>query len=190
MNAVQAGDEAARAAVSTVDFPGEVGSWEIVEISPESTGPCQLQELRNKLRAANQDVEFHAQKYGNFLDDNKGVYQQYKARIDKDPDVELRGELAEFKAKLDELDKEEKLLEQALKDATGEMNKRKAAAGISLMGATVTNDFDGDVATMEAVVNVNEKPYTFLLQKYNLVNKANQSTPRSRWIIADIKEQT
>jgi hypothetical protein len=189
MSAVQAGDEAAQAAVSTVDFPGEVGTWEIVEVSPETTVPCQLPELREKLRAANQDVDYHAQKFGNFLADNKDLRERYESQIAKDPDYEFKGELAEYKAQWDELSQEEKRLAQIAKDTANEMDKKKAAAGISLMGATVTDDYDGDVAVKEAVVRVNDELYTFTLSKYNLVNQVNQSRPRSRWIISDIKKQ-
>jgi hypothetical protein len=188
MNAVKSGDDAARAAVSTVDFPGDVGSWELVEISPETTVPCQLPELRKKLSSANQDKEFHAQKYGIFLDDNKQIHQQYLAQMEKNPDAELKGRLAEYKEELDKMDQEEKHLEQLVKDINRDLERSRSAAGISLMGATVTDNYDGDVGVVEASVLVDDKPYTFTLRKYNLVNKANQSRPRSRWIIADIKQ--
>jgi hypothetical protein len=188
MNAVKNGDDAARAAVSTADFPGDVGTWEVVELSPETTVPCQLPELREKLREANRDKEFHAQKYGIFLNDNKEIHQQYLAQMEKDPDAELKGRLAEYKEELDKMDQEEKRLAQLVKDINGELEKSRSAAGISLMGATVTDDFEGDVGVIEASVLVDDQPYTFTLRKYNLINTANQSSPRSRWIISDIKQ--
>jgi hypothetical protein len=76
-----------------------------------------------------------------------------------------------------------------MKDINAELNKKKAAAGISLMGATVTDQYDGEVAVIKAAVKVNEEPYTFTLSKYNLINQANQSRPRSRWVITDIQKE-
>jgi hypothetical protein len=189
-SAVESGDEKARAAVSSVDFPGAVESWEIVEVVKEvTTVPFALPELREQVRVAQTEVDFQAQKYGIFLDDNKRLHQQYKARLASNPDFEFKGELAEFKEELDALNEEEKRLKSELDESNRRMEAERNAAGISLMGASVTGDFDGEVDVMEYSVRVNDKPYKFTLSKYNLVNKVNQMKPRSRWVITDIQEQ-
>ena len=54
---MQTGDESAVEAVSLVGFSGEVKAWEIVEISPESSEPFLLPELRRKTAAAKTVLE-------------------------------------------------------------------------------------------------------------------------------------
>ena len=46
--AIQSGNESAAKAVSVVEFPGEVVSWEIVEVGPTSIEPFALPELDDK----------------------------------------------------------------------------------------------------------------------------------------------
>jgi hypothetical protein len=188
--AIEIGDEQARAAVSTVDFPGEVGPWEITEVVSESTEPFALPGLRQKAREANTEVDFHAQKMGNFQSDHKPLFQQYQARIKEDPDYEFEGELAEFKEEYDKLLEEEKRLKQDMADVNRQMETERVSAAISLMGSSVSDQFDGDVSVMEVLVRVNDRPYKFILREYNLINQTNQSRPLSRWVITDIQEQS
>ncbi len=79
-----------------------------------------------------------------------------------------------------------------MEEANRALQREKLAAGISLMGATVTDDLDGEVITKEARVNVTtsagEKSYLITLKNYNLVNQQNQANIRSRWIVADVQE--
>jgi hypothetical protein len=79
-----------------------------------------------------------------------------------------------------------------MEEANRTVQREKLAAGISLMGATVTDELDGDVMTKEAHVNVTtsagDKSYLITLKNYNLVNQQNQANLRSRWIVAGVKE--
>ena len=92
------------------------------------------------------------------------------------------------------IEQQDKDLRAVVDEIHRELEREKASAGISLMGSSVTSNLDGDVEHKEVLVNV-ERPggaaesYRFFLRKYNLFNKANNSKPRSRWIIADIREQ-
>jgi hypothetical protein len=191
--AVRNKDKPAMAAVSAVDFPETVQSWQIIEIGPESVTPSPLKGLRRTLREANMDLKYIAEKDYLFLSDNQHLYRRHKAQIEKNPDAEFKGELAEFHQEFQEIRKKGEEAEQAVEKATREFEREKLAAGISLMGATVTDDLDGEVLTKEARVNVKtpagEKIYLITLKNYNLVNQQNQSKMRSRWIIAEVKEQ-
>jgi hypothetical protein len=191
--AVQSGDDQARAAVSNVGFPGEADSWGMGELVNESTESFKFPELRQKVRQAQSELEFFNQKWGNFLSDNERLHEQYQARIKQDPDYEFKGDLAEFKEEMDALLEEEKRLQKHVEDTSRQMETERNSAGVSLMGSTVTGDFEGEVAVKEYLVRVTsgsgEKLYKFTLSKYNLVNKSNQSKPRSRWAITKIEEQ-
>jgi cellobiose-specific phosphotransferase system component IIB len=190
--AVKNGDNAAMAAVSTVEFPETVQSWTVVEMGPESVSPFPLKELNRVLREARMDLEYIAEKDYTFLSDNQNLYKRYKAEIEKNPDAELEGELADFHQEFRDIRQKGEDAEKAVEKANREFEREKLMAGISLMGATVTDDLDGEVVTKEAVVNVmtssGQKTYRIKLRNYNLVNQQNMANLRSRWIISDVEE--
>jgi hypothetical protein len=190
--AVRNGDNTSLAAVSAIDFPETVQSWEVVEISPESVGPFALKELNRVAREAKMDLQFYAEKDYLFLSDNQHLYKRYKAAIEKDPDVELEGELGEFQKEHLDIREKGEAAERAMEEANRAVQREKLAAGISLMGASVTDDLDGDVMTKEARVKVTtsagEKTFLITLKNYNLVNQQNHNI-RSRWIVAGVEEQ-
>ena len=192
-DAVQSGDETARATVSAVEMPVKVQSWEIIEIGEQSTAPFALPELLKKARNAKRETDYHAEKMGIFIDDNRATHERYKNQMNHDPDAELKGDLVEHHEKWEELIQEEKELAAAMKQANRDMELERNAAGISLMGAAVNENLDGDVATNEVLVNVDtgtgEKRYRFTLKNYSLFNTKNQIQQRSRWTITDIQEQ-
>jgi hypothetical protein len=193
LGAVRNGNKTSQAAVSAMDFPETVHSWEVVEIGPESVEPFALKELNRVAREAKMDLQFYAEKDYLFLSDNQHLYKRYKAAIEKDPDVELKGELGEFQQEFLDIRKKGEEAERAMEEANRAVQREKLAAGISLMGATVTSDLDGDVMTKEARVKVTtsagEKVYLITLKNYNLVNQQNQANLRSRWIVSSVEEQ-
>lgn len=193
-SAAEAGDEATLYAISRVEFPGVVESWEILETGQELTGPFQLPELRRKVSEAKRELDFFQQKEANFLNDNEESYQEYNALIAEESEKEFSGALAEFQQKYEELLGEGEKFAKAFEEANQEMEKEKSAASISMMGGTVTDKFDGEVTAREVLARVTtqeagEKTYVFSLRKYNLVNTQTTARARSRWIIADIQER-
>lgn len=194
LGAVQSGDEAARSAVSRVGFDEAFESWNVVEVGPESTEPFRLPELRRTAQEAKSDLDLQDEKNAYFIRDNRDIYERYQAQLQKDPDYQFKGDLAKFHEEWQERSEEQKRLEAELERVTTEMQRERATAAISLMGGSVTDDFEGEVAVREARVNVvhgegGETPYRFTLRKYNLVNKTTNHSPRSRWIITGILEQ-
>lgn len=190
-DAEQSGDNTALAAVSVVEMPVDVQSWEIVEIGTESTETFNLPELLRAVRDAKREVDYHAEKMGIFMDDNKSIHKQYMDQLEKDPEAEFEGDLAEHQKKWEELLQVEKDLAATHKQANRAVEIERACAGVSLMGSAVNENLEGDVAIKQAQVNVNsgseEKVYLFTLKNYSLFNTKNQIQQRSRWIIADIK---
>jgi hypothetical protein len=180
------GDNPAMAAVSAVEFPEKVTSWEVVEIGPESVVPFAFKEMSRTKRLAEMDLKNIAEEDYLYVSDNQHLYKRYQAAIEKDPDVELKDELLEFQQKFNDIRKRGEEADKAVEEANRALNREKSAAGISLMGATVTGELDGDVAVKEARVNVNGKPYRITLKNYNLADKQGNKA-RSRWVITDVQ---
>jgi hypothetical protein len=191
-DAVQSGDNTALAAVSAVEMPVKVQSWEIIEIGEESTRPFALPELLTKAREAKRECDYHAEKMGIWIADHKANHERYMNRKNHDPDAEFTGPLAEHHEEWQVLCQKEQELQETFKSANRDVELERAAAGISLMGAAVNEFLDGDVAIKEALVKVDtgsgEKEYRFTLKNYNLFNTKNQIQQRSRWTITDISE--
>lgn len=180
------GDNPALSAVSSIEFPEKVTSWEIVEIGPESVVPFPLKELNLAKRLAEMDLKNIAEEDYLYVSDNQHLYKRYQAAIEKEPDAELKGELLEFQQKFTDIRKRGEEADKALEVANRALSREKSAAGISLMGATVTDQLDGEVAVKEAQVNVNGKSYRITLKNYNLKDKQNNNA-RSRWVITEIQ---
>ncbi len=192
-DAVQSGNKTALATVSTMAMPVDVQSWEIIEIGEESTETFELPELLRKVRDAKREVDYHAEKMGIFLDDNKIIHQRYETQTEKSPDAELTGDLAEHQKKWDELLQAETDFAEARKQARGAVEIELAAAGISIMGSAVNEHLEGEVAITQVQVSVNsgseEKLYHFTVTTYDLFNTKNEIQQRPRWLIAAIQEQ-
>lgn len=191
--AVSIGDNAAMAAVSAIEFPEKVQSWQIVTIGPESIEPFPLKDLSRALSEAKIDFQYIAEKDYLFLSDNQHHYRRYKAQLEKDPDAEFTGELAEFDEEYQDIRKKAEEAERVYEKANREFEREKLAAGISLMGGMVTTELDGEVLTKEAEVDVTtpggQKSYRLTLKNYNLTNQQSQSPIRSRWIITGVEEK-
>jgi hypothetical protein len=190
LQAVKDKDETALGVVSSVGFPGDVSSWEIVEIGPEATETFHLPELRRKALNAKADLDMHVEKRGYFMRDNARVYKEHQAVLQENPDAELKGDLAEFDEKWQEFLQEENSLGEKLQAANADVQREQNTATISLMGGSVTEVFEGDVLVREALVNVDQTPYKITIRKYNLMDKTTNNRPRSRWIVTDIQKQS
>jgi len=96
VSALQAGDETAASQVSLVKFPGDVSTWEIVEVGPESSTPFQLPTLQQERVAMVKELDAMGKKNDLFIQDNEELYLEYKPLKDKDPETEFTGELQAF----------------------------------------------------------------------------------------------
>jgi len=190
--AIRIRDNPTMAAVSTVEFPERVASWDIIEIGPGSVEPFMLNDLNRNLRQANLALRHIAERDYLFLSDNQHHYKRYMARIEKNPDAELEGELAEFDREFREIRKKAEAAEKAVEKANEELKNENRAVALSLMGSAVTDGLDGDVTTKLAQVVVTrpegEQTYQITLKYYNLVNQQTQAEVRSRWIITEVQK--
>ena len=188
VNALQAGDDAAAAQVSLVEFPGKVSTWEIVEVGPESSEPFQLHKLQEERSTMVKDLEAMVAKNDLFIQDNEELFYEYKPRKDKDPETEFTGALKEFDEDLSARMEKQNALDQQIRDAGVVIDALKKAAALSTNTPGLGSSYDGDVLGKEAKVKFDDKNYTVTFKQYALVHTVNNLRPMARWIITDIQE--
>ena len=102
LTAVQTGNEDAADATSLVEFPGDVESWEIVEVGPVSSEPFAIAGLELKLSELSRERRTKKDNNAYFVQDNRRAYDDYTAKREKDPEYEFSGEAAEFQKEWEE----------------------------------------------------------------------------------------
>jgi len=189
--AIQGGDETTAARVSLATFEGEVESWEIVEVGPETVAPFELPGLHEQLMKKRSEIKLENGTNANYAGDHRDLFDEYKKKKAEDPDAMFEGELGEFQTEWEKRMESQGKLEEEEEEITAIMNVLKSAAGLSL-STSINEKFDGNVKGKELHLKVNdgsaEKGYVFMLRRYELTNKESTLTPMSRWIITEIKE--
>ena len=188
VNAVQAGDEAAAAQVSLVEFPGDVSTWELVEVGPESSEPFALAKLQEERAAMVKELEEMIANNDQFLRDNEELYYQYKPKKDKDPETKFTGKLKEFDEAFSARMDEQTALDKKIREAGNGIDALKKAAALSTNTPGLGASYDGDVLQKQATVKFDGKSYKVTLKQYALINTEHNMRPVSRWIITDISE--
>ena len=192
-DAVQKGDRVGIDRISLTDFDGNVESWEIVERGTESAGPFHLSDLEAELEAKRDEVRDQRQDNQNYIGDNRDTYDAYIAKYNEDPSGGFQGELLAFHERLQEQQKQLAQLEVDAEQLGIDVEALKNVATISLR-TPVEGSFEGDVKVKPLQVRVNDgsgdKTYTFVLQRYDLVDTAQNRTPTPQWIIAEIQPQS
>jgi hypothetical protein len=190
--AAQGGDEAMVSGVSLVKFPGSVASWEILEIGPESKEPFPLAEIRKELADVESQIKINNERHANFLSDNAKMVTEYRRRIEKDPNYQFTGEMADFKTELDARTAKQKELQAKFEEVRGRMTRLRDAAQLSV-NTVVNENFEGEVKGKTVRLKVNdgsqEKVYSLSLRRFELKDTERNLTPMPRWIITDIQEQ-
>ena len=71
--------------LSLAKFPGDVESWELVEIGAESRAPFTLPELHEKLAKKRSELRIETEKNSNFAGDNKSLFDEYQKKHAENP---------------------------------------------------------------------------------------------------------
>jgi hypothetical protein len=192
--AARSGDNATIAAMSATTFPGEgVQSWEVIEVSEETSVPFQLGELRTKAAQARseRDIQFEKGKY--FLEDNYEAIEKIQLKLDEAPDYEFSGALGEVQAEWEKIISDRKSLERTAQQFNREAENEAKLANMSLMAQTNVNNLEGVVLSKHVLVSVTEeageKTYAFELQKFDVHEEGATRSLPSRWIIVSIEEK-
>ena len=189
-NAVQKGDRVGMDRVSLVEFGGRPQSWEILERGTETAGPFELGDLDAALDSKRTEVRRQRQENQNYISDNRDVYDAYIAKYTEDPSAPFQGELLvfheEWQAKQTQLAQLEVDADQLALD----IDALKNAATLSLR-TPVDETFEGEIKVKPLQVKINDgsedKTYTVVLHRYELVSSEQARTPNPQWIIAEIQ---
>ena len=191
LTAVRDGHEEMIPGVSVVNLPdADVQSWEIVEVSPETTEPYRLAELRAAFFDATKTWEDNIEENDKFLNDNEENTLRYRDRINADPDYKFTsGAMAEYQEEWERRVEEVRELASIVREAD-EVLKRERDSTYMSANMVARDTFEGDIEVMTVTVNVNgdsgSRTYDLTLRKYNVVDSETGIKPISRWIVAEI----
>ena len=191
LTAVRDGHEEMIRGVSVVNLPdADVQSWEIVEVSPETTEPYRLAELRAAFFDATKTWEDNIEENDKFLNDNEENTLRYRDRINADPDYKFTsGAMAEYQEEWERRVEEVRELASIVREAD-EVAKRERDSTYMSANMVARDTFEGDIEVMTVTVNVNgdsgSRTYDLTLRKYNVVDSETGIKPISRWIVAEI----
>ena len=189
LTATQSENETAAKAASLVEFPGEVVSWELVELGPASTEPFALAELYDKRSEVSRERRRVTEENAYFVQEHRSAFDEYEAKREDDPEYEFTGELAEFQKQWEQRLSKEEEGDRAAIDLDKEISRLQSAAGLSV-SVTVNEKYVGEVSGKELTYRVNdgstEKTHTFTLRKFNIVDKERNISPIGRWVITEI----
>ena len=192
--AARSDDSATLAAMSAVGSPGSVESWQVVEISSESTVPFALPGLRVQLEAAEKERDAALEEGREYLADNEIALDEIIRKQKQEPEFKFSGELGEIQEEWSKLLDERKATERAFQEVERAIATETRLATKSVVSQMTIENLDGDVAVTEMLVmlkldDADEKPYAITLRKYQLSATEGARPEASRWIIVEIKEK-
>ncbi len=192
--AARSNDSATLAAMSAVSPPGPVESWQVVDVSSESTEPFTLPELLVRLEAAEKERDAALEEGRVYLADNGKALDRIIRKQKQDSQFKFSGELGEIQEEWSKRVEERKTTEHKFQELERAVDTETRLATRSVIRQVTIENLDGDVAVTEMLLmlklpDADEKPYTVTLRKYDLSGPQSDRTEASRWIIVDIKEK-
>ena len=193
--AAKSNDSATLAAMSAVSPPGPVESWEMVEISSQSTVPFELPELSRQKNEAEKVRDAQLEEGRDYLAYNtEALDQKIIPKLQEDSSFVFDGELGEIQQAWSILVQDRKVKERAFQDLNRAVEQEIKLAGKSVMRQTAIEPLVGDVAITEVLMMVKSpeegpKMYSITLRKYELSLPDSDRAEPSRWIIVDIAEE-
>ncbi len=187
--ATQRGDGGMLANLGTVRLGDEVEEWEILEVSPEASGPYEVPVLRAQVDAAEGARDEQFKVFGKFRADNYDQLVNIQKRLRQDPDAAFRGRQAELRDRWEtfRLERREKVRE--LQHAEDERREEIRRVTMSLQRESTPEYLSGSTLTGKARVRVlspsGEREVVLTLTRYELVNQFDTAIP-SRWIVTGI----
>lgn len=193
LRASQSNDSPTVAAMSAVSAPENVESWEVVEISSQSTEPFPLPGLIAELKSAEKERDANLEEGREYMAEHQEEIDQITMKLQDDPDYEYSGNMGEIQAEWDELLEGRRATERAYQEIKREVDDETKLATKSVVRQANLAELDGDVSVTEMVLmlkvqGAEPKPYTVRLRKYDL-SSGDGPAETSRWVIVDIEEK-
>jgi len=192
--AAKSNDGATLASMSSVSPPGPVESWEMVEITSQSTVPFELPELSLEKDEAKAVRDTQLEEGRNYLVANRTALDEIIPKLQEDSSFVFDGELGEIQKAWSVLVQDRKVKERAFQDLNRAMEQEMKLARKSVMSQAAIEVLVGDVSTTEVLMMITApeegpKMYTITLRKYELsLPDADRAEP-TRWVIVDITEE-
>lgn len=191
--ASQSDDSATVAAMSAVAAPDNVESWELVEISSQSTEPFALPDLLAKLKTAEEERTATLEEGREYMAEYQDVIDEVTLKLQEDPEFMFSGENGEIQATWMELLEGRKATERAYQEIKRAVDDETRLATKSVVREVDLEDLSGEVSITKMVMmlklaDAEPKPYTIGLRKYELSESGSDVAETSRWIISDIEE--
>jgi len=192
--AARSDDSATLAAMSTVGPPGTVESYQVVDVSSQSTEPFSLPGLLVELEPAEKLRDAALEEGRDYLEENQVALDEIIRKQKQDPEFKFEGELGKIQEEWATRVEGRKATERDYKEIERAVNRESTLANKSVVRDVKIENMDGDVAVTEMLVMLkledgDEKPYAVTLRKYDLSSPGSDRPERSRWIIVDIQEK-
>ena len=192
--AAQSGDRTTVAAMSSASPPGEVESWDVVEVTSRTSVPYALPELQRRLAKARKSRDDQLEEGRNYLVGHREALDQIIPKLNEDSSYRFDGELGVVQQEWSALVDERKLKEGAYQDLNRAIEAELKNADKSIMSEVDLEFLYGDIAVTEVLVTIQApgaepEPYTVTLRKYDLARSEDARNEPSRWIIVDIEER-
>ncbi len=185
--AIAQGDRTTLAAVSLVPFPaGLPVSWELIEISEETTGPYRVPGLREEEQQATRRRDDQFQELSAFRSANQQAIREIAERRGARPDAALSGRLGRIEAEWESHGEERREAREALAEVQMTLDEERRRAERSLLREAPVDYLTGLVTGKDLLVEADGARYRFTLIRYDLVNQFGEEVP-SRWLVAAIE---
>lgn len=193
--AAQTNDSPTLAAMSAASPPGEVASWKVVEVASRSTEAFALPELRQRLEASEKERDAAVEEGRKYLLDEQDALDRIIPKVQEDSEYKFTGKLGEIQEEWTRLVEERRQKERAYQELRRAVDSETRLATKSIMNRVKIEEFDGDVAVTEMLLNLTspegqENPFKVTLRKYALSGRESERIEPSRWIIVDIEGTT
>jgi hypothetical protein len=191
--AARTDDSATVAAMSAVAPPEAVESWEVVEISSQSTEPVALPGLLAELKAAEEERDANLEQGREYMAEHQEDVDTITAKLQEDPAYVYSGDMGEVQAAWNELLEGRRSTERAYQEIKREVDDETKLATKSVVRQANLAELNGSVAVTEMLLmlkleGAEPKPYTVQLRKYDL-SGGDGPAETSRWVIVDIQEK-
>ncbi len=188
---VERGDRVPASGIELEELPvGEIDSWEIVGMGPQTEGPYRIPELRDEVAAGEKARDEQFQVLYAFRQANQEALSRIADLRADDPERMPSGRLGEVAAEWDAYGAERRRLVRSISELQMALEDERRRTGRSLMRDAQVDYLTGRVLERELTVRITgpdgPRDFRFQLMRYELANQFDAEV-LSRWIIAGLE---
>ena len=181
------------AALSMMVFPDPLADWQVLTIGPVRSEPYLVPELRERVKAAENERDAQFREFGDFRQKNYDDLARIQRRLSEDPDAQFSGQLGELRAQWDAYRDSRREVVAKLRDAELDLEREIRRVEKSLQRDARPEYLTGETLHEDVVVRVENAQsqnteYVVELTRYELRNQFDAVIP-SRWIISRVERE-